>query len=362
MNNSERNFESNNTTAADVPGVTIQGEDFWQNTNADLLFKYFAPVLIIVGTVGNLIAVITLQSRLFKSSSTSFLLSTLALCDVLVLNTGLMRWWLIHAFQIDVETLSKYGCKVHSLFTYFSHQIASWTLVLLTVERTISVLIPLRCHEFCNKRRLIPIWIGIAVILFCFNIHFFFSVDIQDFVNTSNSSNSRHCIIVNSWDSFFLGPWYWIDACLGDFIPFLFVLVGNVIIVTHLVRSGRLRSKVMLSAGEKDRKMSSTTFVLITVSVIFLVCNVPTDLLFLGYQYGLFPDNNSEQDAIYNLFFAGVSMLYYANNAIEFVLYFVSGRKFRSAFLDMFGCAPSGNSKNSKNVNKSDVNNIGMHP
>ena len=141
-------------------------EDLWQNHAAMFLFKYVAPVLIIVGTVGNLIAVITLQSRLFKFSSTSFLLSMLALCDVLVLNTDLMRWWLICAFHIDMKTLSRYGCKMHYVFAYFSRQMASCALVLLTNERTISVQFPLRCRDICSKERIIPAWIAIAVILF----------------------------------------------------------------------------------------------------------------------------------------------------------------------------------------------------
>ena len=47
-------------------------------------------------------------------------------------------------------------------------------------------------------------------------------------------------------------------------------------------------------------------------------------------------------------------MSYYGNNAIEFVLYFVIGQKFRSAFLDMFGCrnAISGMSRRKSKLSK----------
>ena len=320
--------------------AAVRAGDLWQSRNGDLLFKYGSPVLLIVGTIGNLIAVITLQSPLFKSSSISFLLATLALCDVLVLNTGLMRWWLFYTFDIDVRTLSNYGCKVHYLFTYYSHQIASWTLVLLTVERTISVILPLRCRELCNKRRIVPVWVAIAVIFFCCNLHFLFSFQLKESIHhrSNVTTSSSQCDVVESWNSFLLVPWSWIDACLGDFIPFLAVFSGNVIIITHIARSRRIRSQEMQVVAKKDGKISSTIFLFITVSIIFLICNIPSDLNFLGYGYGLFQDANPEQKAVENLFFAAVSLLYYFNNAIEFLLYFVSGRKFRSAFVGMFKC------------------------
>ena len=318
-----------------------------------LLYRFCAPCLISIGTIGNLIAVITLQSRLFKSSSTSFLLSTLALCDVFVLNTGLMNRYLQFSFGVDLRALSRYGCKVHNLLTYFSHQIASWTLVLLTAERTISVTFPLRCREFCNKRRIIPVWVGMAVILFCCNIHYFFSYDIKVTVTQAStgivSSSTSQCALLNSWRPFITGPWFWINACLGDLIPFLVVFFGNAIIITHMTRSSKMRTQDMHVVAKKDGKISSTTVVLILVSIIFLISNVPMDLYFLGYGYGLFQDTNLEQDAVSTLFFAGISMVCYSNNAIEFVLYFVSGRKFRSAFLDIFGCSTA---LGGKSINK----------
>ena len=309
--------------------------ELWQRNNAELLFRFGSGILILVGTIGNLIAVITLQSRLFKSSPTSFLLSMLALCDVFVLNTGLMNRWLLYAFKIHVRALTRYGCKIHMLFTYFSHQIASWTLVLLTVERTISVTIPQRCHEFCSRRRIILVWIGLVVVILCCNIHFFLSFDLVN--DVEDIKNGSKCDVITPWRTFFYGPWYWIDAFLGDFIPFLVVFVGNVIII-HRVRANNIRFMEMRALKMNKARISSTTCILILVSIVFLVCNVPMDVYFLGYAYGSFQDATSEQDAVRKLVYACVSLLCYSNNAFEFILYFVNGRKFRSAFSDMFGC------------------------
>ena len=315
----------NNTSST----AEASDEDLWQNHVAMFLFKYVAPVLIIVGTVGNLIAVITLQSRLFKSSSTSFLLSMLALCDVLVLNTDLMRWWLICAFHIDVETLSRYGCKMHYVFAYFSRQIASCTLVLLTVERTISVQFPLRCHDICSKKRIIPVWIAMAGILFCVNCHLIVSIDLIIDI----SSAAPECRAVDSWSWFIVRPWVLIDAFIGDFIPFLIICVGNVILVV----SRRIRSHGMRIVAVNDGNVSSTIILLITVSIFFPISSMPFDLYLIAYGYEPIRLDPHDPQAVLNLLYASISILYYSNNAFEFIFYFVSGRKFRSAFLDSFG-------------------------
>ena len=196
-------FEASTTDLVDsrnpTSGVNVV---YWQSTSAIILFKYASPFLIVIGTVGNLVAVVSLQSSIFKASSTSFILSALALCDVFVLNTGLMRWWLKYFSRVDLRKLSRYGCKLHLLFTYFSHQIASWTLVLLTFERTISVVYPLRCKRLCSRKRIIAVWSGIALCLFAANIHYFFSSDIIpiDSPDSGNLTGTAYkCDTIPSW-------------------------------------------------------------------------------------------------------------------------------------------------------------------
>ena len=327
---------SNDTTnSTDAPEVI-----FWQSTQAALWFKYGSPFLLVIGTVRNLMAAVTLQSPLFHSSSTRFILSALALCDVFVLNTGLMRWWLLYFNGTDIRTISSYGCKIHLLLTYYSHQLASWTLILLTSERTISVTIPLKCKQLWSKKRIVMTWLAIALVLFVFNIHFFFNSDIiekQEVVGNTTTV-TLDCDTLKSWEWFLNGPYTWIDACLGDFIPFLVVITGNVIIVIKLLRAQKARSKNMQVVAKDGKKLTSTTTTLLLISVIFFTFNVPMDIHFIGEGYGLFPLITPEDKAIGDFRFAIVSMFYYGNNAIEFILYFISGSKFRSAFVGMFCC------------------------
>jgi len=77
---------------------------------------------------------------------------------------------------------------------------------------------------------------------------------------------------------------------------------------------------------------------LIVISIVFLVFSIPIDIYFLGYAYGAFSDVTPEEGAARWLFYALVTLFYYTNNAINFFMYFASGRKFRLAFLNTFFC------------------------
>jgi len=76
-------------------------------------------------------------------------------------------------------------------------------------------------------------------------MHFFFTYDL--YAKTSTVGNVTQvdyysCELHDQFRDFFIGPWYWIDALLGDFIPFMVVFAGNCAIVTKIIASKRLRA------------------------------------------------------------------------------------------------------------------------
>jgi hypothetical protein len=85
---------------------------------AHAIIQYFSPFLIVIATVGNIMSVIILQHPSFRKSSTSFILSALAIVDLEMVNTGLIREWLLFISNMDVRLLSPFGCKLHVFLVY----------------------------------------------------------------------------------------------------------------------------------------------------------------------------------------------------------------------------------------------------
>ncbi len=59
------------------------------------LWAYGSPVLIIIGTVGNLLSAVVMLRQNLRKCTTSLYLLVLAVVDTLVLYTGLLRHWIL---------------------------------------------------------------------------------------------------------------------------------------------------------------------------------------------------------------------------------------------------------------------------
>jgi hypothetical protein len=102
----------------------------WLYHCAVAILTYGPPFLLVLATIGNTTSVIVLQHPSFRKSSTSFILSALAVLDAVLVDTGLLRQWMVNAFNVDVRLLSSFGCKLHIFLVYFLRQviIASWKM------------------------------------------------------------------------------------------------------------------------------------------------------------------------------------------------------------------------------------------
>ena len=68
-------------------------------------------------------------------STVSPCLIALAVADTVVLNTGLLRYWIIYALDYDVREYSHAVCVLHKFTVYWSIRTAAWLLVLLSIGR-----------------------------------------------------------------------------------------------------------------------------------------------------------------------------------------------------------------------------------
>ena len=78
---------------------------------------------------------------------------------------------------------------------------------------------------------------------------------------------------------------------------------------------------------------------LICVSCVFLITTLPLSIFFLTRDIFLpliSVSNHAKQAVVY----AALNLLYYTNNAMNFIMYFLTGARFRKSFMSIFlGCA-----------------------
>ena len=182
-------FEDNNATTAMLTTSEPSYTSLWQYRAFLSLYSIAPPIFIVIATVGNTLSLITLQNPtlhhefrivpmdsacrsmsinskwyatsvpfgatllrdflavsnqkrthslqnpMFHKSSTSFILSTMAFCDLSMVNITLLHLWIVARFKINIRRLTSFGCKFHLVLTYYSHDVRGTFFTLLLHKR-----------------------------------------------------------------------------------------------------------------------------------------------------------------------------------------------------------------------------------
>ncbi|KAL4221234.1 hypothetical protein ACF0H5_019498 [Mactra antiquata] len=308
-------------------------------------------------------------------------LTALAISDLIVLYSGLLRWWLIHLLDIDIRLLREIGCKIDWYLIFASTELSSWLLVAVTCERIISTTWPHKVRVCCTQRTALVTIATMSLMIYGGSIHLLYGVGINKFdihniknksLNTKNdldqstgslSLRSTVTIETSQADSkngsqntsdgkvycsgsvahpdyrdFFIFIYPWVDLFLYFAIPAIILAGGEVLIIKRLMESHRMRknmSKVQTTTTTKySDKSSSIAIMLLTVNAVFIICTTPVCIYLVGMPYWVDPavGFTVTQEILWTV----INLLMYLNHTINFILYFLSGARFRRNVKNFF--------------------------
>ncbi|XP_045203461.1 probable G-protein coupled receptor 139 [Mercenaria mercenaria] len=300
------------------------------------LSLYIPPVLLALGTIGNLLSFIIMAKSMLKVSTYSYL-AVLAIMDILVLYVGLLRMW-VGQFSVDAQHTSNSMCKLVSFLGYVSSDTSVWLIVAVTIERFIAVKFPLRAPRMCNVHRARLVIILIVTIICCINMHIIWTVELQytSNNNTKCDASMEHQVLVKD-------VWPWVDAAIYSFVPFYVISILNSLIVRQVLFARRRRSQMqhieltskynsfvnksqLRKSNESNKKL---TIMLLAVSFTFLLTTLPMNLLQIVSAFFGSVADDAKRYAQMTLGRTIVELLMYVNHSINFFLYCATGRKFR---------------------------------
>lgn len=313
--------------------VTIM-DQFAAYRSALNIWKSIPPVLLVCGTVGNILTIVVLMRGKGRNSSTGMYLTALAISDLLVLWTGLLRQWINYTFDIDIRKLSENGCKFHVFLVYFGTQCSSWILVAVTSERFIGVWLPHKVKRGCTPRIAGIVIAVIVVCLMLLNVHWFYGMGN---VSIAFGNETAHFSCYPVYDHYmdFIGfKWPWVDLCVFCLVPFTILMTGNISIIIRVLISKHKTRKQIAPNGRATNtknpdKTSQLTAMLMTLNIVFLICVTPISIYLIGEPYWLTESTTAAEYSLFVLWWAIVNIFMYLNNTINFVLYFLSGSRFR---------------------------------
>ena len=300
-----------------------------------LLFDIVLPMLLVLGTVGNVLSIIVLsRPSMRKSISTTFLLG-LSVADLLVLYVCLGRDWMRY-MKGDIRNVSTWICKVSFWLQYSFLDFSIWLLASLTIERLISTFRPFANRVICTRSHAKRIILYLLVVDLIVHCHFLFGMELRE--EHKDGIHVYACgPATERYEKIFKYAWHYIDLALFSLIPFFILLVSNIYIICKLLTKKRklTTSSPTMVTSHAAQTTSSMTKLLVTLNIIFIVTTAPIDIYLVCKPY-IIPDDIptavEDKDPLY----AFVKILMYINNSVNFILYITSGSKFRKELKKIF--------------------------
>jgi len=235
----------------------------------------------------------------------------------------------------ELMHVSSTACSLVTFLLNVVLNVAAWLIVLTTVDRFVAVWLPLHAAAVCRRRRACLAILVLVVIVVATSAHLFWTTGLYE----SSGRAMPYC--GPSPDAQFMRHQFeYIKLTSYSLLPFAIILSLNVAIVVRL-RCGKAASMLLRGSTSHGGGMphaaitSKVTYMLLAVSVTWLILSAPFTLQAV-LASALVDVNNASSVARYRLLRNLSFQLMYANHAVNFFLYCVTGRKFRRELRDMY--------------------------
>ena len=328
--------------------VTEDGSTFMEEAKIYAEFKiakyiniYWYPILVPIGLIGNCLSFAVMMRPQNRKMSTCIYMAAISI------NDNLMMYMCSHEYLVSGIQIHKwypFECKFVAFVALFALQNCTFQVLAMTVDKYIAIKWPHRAATYSTPKRAKMISVIVYVSVFIYNVpYFFLSGVIGDKCMAYALSNviSR----VYSWLSF----------VLNAIIPFTLLIHMNYIIVNTVRNSRKLFRSSDTNTGMEKREVTmksveNQSIMLLLVTTLFFILLCPTYFRFI-YLVFVKRDTPSKH-AKSMLIFQITSKLYTTNSGINFLLYCISGQKFRNDLKEILYCSTS-RSSSSKHKSQS---------
>ena len=301
------------------------------------------PLLLALGTFGNVLSLVVLARKNLRVHSTSIILMFLAVSDLTALWSAILRKGPLHISGVDIRNWSQVICMVQPWCVNTASLFSVFMLVLLTAERTLLTMFPVYSRgRITRKRTLISCVVMLILVIVITGRLLFINTIKSDkrlttngtftiLNNTSIFANTSNMCLPRTVDSeeFMAGLWK-AQLFIINLTTSMFIIAGNTAVAVKLILQKKKRKRPEgHTPTAMERRMESAAKLLLVVCCFYLICTIPytsfaviTNLFFTDLQ-------DAKMYARLHLMYAVTTTLLLCNNTFNFWLYFVSGTLFK---------------------------------
>ena len=213
--------------------------------------------LLVIGVLESIISLTVLSRRSLKKLPLRASLLVLCVAALILLLLAMPRFAIMCHRNFDIRKYSLPSCLIHRALTDAMLQLSATTVAFISMERFLAIIYPYMIPQRRAKVEQIGL-IGIISFCFLFNSHYFFTIDrsLSQSTDTRNLSDLDKVRLAVKLDHCHVQRFYtkWIVLLMSfvqTYIPFLVILISNIIIIERLYALKRKRSS---SSGQHFRQ------------------------------------------------------------------------------------------------------------
>ena len=317
---------------------------------AHVIFFYGTPVLLVWGTLGNVLCAVVLTRMSRSAVSTCVYVVASNIADLVLLYMRIGNEWLDDITGVNVRVSASISsnsvCKLYPFVTGFLSHLTVWLIACIATELAIVTVRPERFKGVCKTAHARTVVMLIVAILACVNAQYFWTYRLV--AMETRLVNGMVCTDVRRGGSeqFRLVTWPIVNIITAHACPYLVVFVCVVIVLTVRLRR---RAKIQrledvwktttLDATAASECHSALLVICVVYLVFLLPCFVSDTFRFLSDSNGMnVVAYSSKLHAKQKLASTVCSLLVHAFGCAKFAIFLVMSPSFRQRLRVIMSC------------------------
>ena len=350
MNESFYNYNVSNVSRkifGRVNAKSIQLRRQWD------VWDYSLFMLLIFALIGNTLTILVMRRNRMKKTNANLFLRCMALADISVLTLKFLIF-LQKLYRIPVYQFCIFAIVIADISVFMGH----WLIIVTTIERCIAVRYPLDVSQIVTKKRC---WIVIVIVIAFFTM----LSSTQILCLEARFDEPHYCKIKGVLDESNLRFYYlrtvypYIKFAFMSWLPSLLSIILNLLIIVSLTSANKntdtiteasseaRRNAVVLNKSDLNPVLENNwrnkrlemqiaqerqiTFMLVAISFSFVVLTLPFSIYELLRK--LYPHEQKFKNRTVQRV---VLFLFDCLHATNFILYCLTGKKFRIELKNFF--------------------------
>ena len=271
-----------------------------------------------------------------------------------------------------MRLFSHFGCKLHKFLVYWNGQTTALVLIVMTTERFITISFPHQTRISITKKKLACLLIMLSFCAACLTSHYWWTFSLfklnnymsadslaittistdlvsnaENFTQKENTTISFQlkCSYQNSnYIEFVSQYWPWINLAVYSLIPFFIITTLNLLLLIKLSISVYERKRRLGQVGNTFT-IGGSSLLLISAGLLYLFCTGPIAVYHIFDHTWKHHSNSdlvsAEVQAQRSLTRSVLENISYLTNALNILVYCISGSRFRKELILMLKCKTS---------------------